>query len=219
MSDFAPHLAANDIFETEHPRIRALVAPLVSAASSTADLARRIFELARDSAVYSPYVPFYERAHYRATATLDRGRGFCVQKGVVLVTLARAVGIPARLVFVDMRNHRAPQHLIDILGSDLFTWHCYGRLHIDGHWLDATPAFDRPLCEEYDLPLVEFDGRTSAIFPATDQAGRTYVEYVTPRGVYDDLPLKPMLAAWDSVYGAQRVAQWRQTLAVGGKMA
>ncbi len=219
MSDFAPHLAANDIIETDHPRIRALVAPLQDAAESTADLARRVFELARDSAVYSPYVPFYDRADYRATATLDRGRGFCVQKAVVLVTLARAAGIPARLVFVDMRNHRAPQHLVEILGSNLFTWHCYGRLHIDGRWLDATPAFDRPLCEQYDLPLVEFDGRASAIFPAEDLAGRRYVEYVTERGVYDDVPLAPMLAAWDTAYGAEKVADWRRTLAAGGQMA
>ncbi len=219
MSDFAPYLAANDIIETGHERIRALVAPLRLAASDPADLARRIFELARDSAVYSPYVPFYERAHYRATTTLDRGRGFCVQKAVVLVTLARAVEIPARLVFVDMRNHRAPQHLIDILGSDLFTWHCYGRLFIDGQWLDATPAFDRALCEEHDLPLVEFDGHKSAIFPTKDNAGRPYVEYVTHHGVFDDVPLAPMLAAWDSVYGAEKVADWRQSLAAGGRMA
>jgi transglutaminase-like putative cysteine protease len=218
MSDFAPHLAANDIIETGHPRIRALVAPLQEAATDTADLARRVFELARDSVVYSPFVPFYERAYYRATATLERGRGYCVQKAVVLVTLARAVEIPARLVFVDIRNHRAPQHLIEILGSDLFTWHCYGRLHVDGRWLDATPAFDRAICEEHDLPLVEFDGRESAIFPAEDHAGRRYVEYVAEHGVYDDVPLGPMLTAWDAAYGAEKVAGWRETLAAGGRM-
>jgi len=218
MSNFAPHLAANDIIETGHPRIRALVAPMTEAATDTADLAHRVFDLARDSVKYSPYVPFYDRAHYRATATLDRGRGFCVQKAVVLVTLARAAGIPARLVFVDMRNHRAPRHLVDVLGTNLFTWHCYGRLQVDGQWLDATPAFDRAICEEHDLPLVEFDGRKSAIFPARDHAGRRYVEYLTDLGVYDDVPLAPMLAGWDAAYGADRVAAWRETLAVGGRM-
>jgi transglutaminase-like putative cysteine protease len=141
-----------------------------------------------------------------------------VQKAVVLVTLARAVAIPARLVFVDIRNHRAPQHLVDILGSNLFTWHCYGRLHVGGRWLDATPAFDRALCVEHNLPLVTFDGRESAIFPAEDPAGRRYVEYVAEHGVYDDVPLGPMLAAWDEAYGAERVASWRETLAAGGRM-
>lgn len=219
MSDASEHLAASDIIERDHPRIRELVAPLQAAASSPADLARRVFELARDAVAYSPYVPFYEREHYRATATLERGRGFCVQKAVVLVTLARAAAIPARLVFADMRNHRAPAHLVEILGGNLFTWHSYGRLQVDGRWLDATPAFDRALCEEHDLPLVTFDGHASAIFPATDHAGRRYAEYVTQRGVYDDVPLAPMLAAWEETYGAERVASWRETLAAGGKMA
>lgn len=218
MSDLTPHLAANDIIETDHPQIRALVAPLMAEATDAADLARRVFELARDAVGYSPYVPFDDRAHYRATATLERGRGYCVQKAVVLITLARSAGIPARLVFVDMRNHRAPRHLIEVLGSDLFTWHCYGRLHVNGQWLDATPAFDRAICAEHDLPLVEFDGRTSAIFPAVDAAGRRYVEYLAERGVYDDVPLAPMLAAWETTYGAERVARWRVTLAAGGRM-
>lgn len=218
MSDLAPHLAANDIIETDHPQIQALVAPLVLAATDPADLARRVFELARDSVAYSPYVPFDERAYYRATATLDRGRGYCVQKAVVLVTLARAAGIPARLVFVDMRNHGAPKHLIEVLGSNLFTWHCYGRLHVAGQWLDATPAFDRAICDEHDLPLVEFDGRKSAIFPAQDHAGRRYVEYLTEHGVYDDVPMGPMMAAWETAYGVEKVAGWRVSLAAGARM-
>ncbi len=214
----ADHLAGSDLFEIDHPRIRQMVEPLVEAATDEADLARRVFELARDSVGYNPYVNFSQREHYRATAILEQGRGYCVQKAVLLVTLARAVGIPARLVFVDMRNHRAPQHLIDILGSNLFTWHSYGRLYVDGQWLDATPAFDRAICEEHDLPLVEFDGRRSAIFPATDHKGRRYVEYIQQHGVYDDVPLDPIMAAWESVYGADKVAVWREMLAAGGRM-
>ena len=39
------------------------------------------------------------------SATLARGYGFCVNKAVLLAALARAVGIPARLGFADVRNH------------------------------------------------------------------------------------------------------------------
>ncbi len=217
MADSPDHLAASDIFETGHPRVRHLVDPLLEAAAGEVDLARRIFERARDAVAYSPYVPFSDRVHYRASTTLERGRGYCVQKAVLLVTMARAAGIPGRLVFVDMRNHQAPPHLVRLLGTNLFTWHCYARLLIRSRWLDATPAFDRAICEEHQLPLLRFDGQSSAIFPARDDLGRPYAEYTAHHGVFDDVPLGPMLSAWNRAYGAEKVNRWRRSFLTGAR--
>ncbi|MFH2008580.1 MAG: transglutaminase-like domain-containing protein [bacterium] len=215
MTELQQFLAPTDTLEVDHPRIRALVEEQTADASDVRDAARRLFEVARDAVAYSPYVPFWDRSHYRTTTILDRGRGYCVQKAMVLVTLARAARIPARLVFVDLRNHRAPAHLVEILQGNLFVYHCYASLLLEGEWLEATPAFDRAICEEHDLPLVRFDGHRSAIFPSEDHAGRRFAEYVKHHGAFADVPMGPMLAAWDEAYGADRVAQWRALLPLG----
>ena len=73
----------------------------------------------RDQIHYFPFSQFDRRAAYRATATLDRGVGYCVQKAVVLVTLARAAGFPTALTCVDIRNQRAASHIVEMMGSDL----------------------------------------------------------------------------------------------------
>ena len=113
MTELQQYLAPTDTLEVDHPRILALVEEHTADATDIRDAARRLFEFSRDAVAYSPYVPFWERSHYRTTTILDRGRGYCVQKAMVLVTLARAAKIPARLVFVDMRNHRTPAHLVE----------------------------------------------------------------------------------------------------------
>ncbi len=215
MNDFAAELGATDVIDAGHPRLRGLASSCRSAATGRGDLARRLFEAIRDGVRYTPYAAFHQRAAYRASATLERGRGYCVQKAIALVAAARAAGIPARLVFADIVNHRAPESLIAAMGSRVFTHHAYAELWLDDRWVQATPAFDRELCAAQGWPLVEFDGRADAILPARDAAGRPFVDYTAHHGRFTDLPLERLLAAWDRVYGPDRVAQWRQAIDAG----
>ena len=87
-------------------------------ASDEADRARRLFEWTRDQIRYTVYAPFHLPEHYRPTRVWDWGAGYCVQKAVFLVSLARAAGIPARLVFADIINHRTPEALAGHTGVD-----------------------------------------------------------------------------------------------------
>jgi transglutaminase-like putative cysteine protease len=217
MEDVQPFLQATEVIESDHPTIRALVARFGEAAEDVHDLAARLFCFARDAIVYNPYCSFFLKEQYRATVTLRRGRGYCVQKAIVLAALARAAGIPARLVFADIRNYRAPESIVRWLGTDLFVFHCYAELLLGERWLGATPAFDRGLCEREGFPLVEFDGHTDAILPAQDAEGRRFVEYVRHHGAFQDLPLELLLEGWDEAYGERRVAAWRQTLIARGE--
>ncbi len=199
------------VIESDHPLITALADRLTANASDPAERARRLFEHTRDSIAYTVRAPFHLLEHYRATGILARGSGYCVQKSIVLVALARAARIPARLVFADIVNQRIPDGLAEAMGSCKFVWHCYTELHLGGRWLQATPSFDRALCERHAFPLVRFDGTRDAILPPVDEQGRPFVEYLAHHGSYPDLPpLDEMLAAWDRAYGAERVALWRQ---------
>ena len=209
MDELRPFLQPSASVESDHPRILELSRELTAGVEDPPERARLLFRFVRDTISYSPYLPFHLPEHHRATVILQRGKGFCIHKAVVLASLARAVQIPARLVYVDMINHLAPPRIIEFLGTSLFVYHCYVQLHLGGQWLRANPAFDRALCQKHDFPLVEFDGRSDAIFPEWTPGGLRCVEYVRKRGTFADVPLEPMLQAWGEIYGVSRVERWK----------
>ncbi len=200
---------------SDHPKIVELAAKITADAGDNNQKAVQLFEYVRDAIVYSPYTPFFLPEHYLATTTLERGKGFCVQKSVVLVALLRAAGIPARLVFADMVNHRAQPHIIEMLGINLFTYHCYVEMWLDGQWLQVTPSFDQETCDKHGFPLVVFDGHNSSTLPPVDHQGRKFVEYTKHFGSFLDVPMEPMLESWYKVYGKERVDSWKEVFKSG----
>jgi len=151
--------------------------------------AKALFYFVRDGISYNLYVPKHMPEHFRASNTLARGKGYCVQKAVLLVALARAAGIPARLGCAKIRNHLVPPRVLKILKSNIFPWHGYVELHLGGKWVKATPAFDLKMCQENRLIPVEFDGRNDARFHSHNLDGKPHIEYLLDRGLFDDVPL------------------------------
>jgi transglutaminase-like putative cysteine protease len=149
----------------------------------------RLYYAVRDDIVYTPYCDFRSRETFRASACLSRGAGFCVAKAALLAAAARAVGIPARVGFADVRNHLTTPKLRRLMGSDTFYYHGYTELHLDGKWVKATPAFDRRLCEKFGVRPLEFDGRADSLFHPYDVGGRRHMEYIRDRGPATDVPV------------------------------
>jgi transglutaminase-like putative cysteine protease len=162
---------------------------LTEGRESVVDMAVALFYFVRDEIAYNLYVKKHMPEHFRASNTLASGKGYCVQKAVLLVALARAAGIPARLGCAKIRNHLVPPKVYEILKSNIFPWHGYAELYLDGKWVKATPAFDLGMCERQGLVAVEFDGRNHARFPTHDREGRPHIEYLLDRGLFDDVPL------------------------------
>jgi transglutaminase-like putative cysteine protease len=138
--DLAPYLAATEFIDLDAPAIQTLARSLQR--DSPQSTATALFDWVRDNIHYDPYVAIADRPAHRASAVLLRKRGHCVQKATVLAALARSSGIPTRLGFADVRNHKAPQKMLDLLGTNLFVFHGYVEFFLDGHWVKATPAFD-----------------------------------------------------------------------------
>jgi transglutaminase-like putative cysteine protease len=103
-----------------------------------------------------------------ASTVLAREKGYCVQKAVLLAALARAAGIPSRLVFARIKNHKVPRELVAQTGVDVIPSHGYTQLFLEGRLINVTPAFDRELCERSKVPVVEFDGIHDAILAQYD---------------------------------------------------
>jgi transglutaminase-like putative cysteine protease len=200
--DVARFLQPTDFLDTEHDDVRTFTEAQIGGASTDRDKARRLFAAVRDEVWYDPYSVSEDPAHYRASYVLRAGRAYCVPKAVLLTAVCRAAGIPARLGFADVRNHLQTASLRDVMGgSDLFVYHGYSSLFIDGRWLKATPAFNTKLCARFGVAPVEFDGERDALMHTFTADGTQHMEYVRERGVFDDLPLDVILAALHETYG------------------
>jgi transglutaminase-like putative cysteine protease len=123
-----------------------------------------------------------------------------VPKAALLAAACRAVGIPARLGFADVRNHLSTERMRESMKTDLFIWHGYTEIWIDGQWLKATPAFNIELCERFGLLPLDFDGIHDSIYHPFDKAGNRHMEYVNQRGSFDDVPLDRVIADFAVVY-------------------
>jgi len=153
------------------------------------DKAVSLFCFVRDEIKYNPYMPRYLPEHFRASATLARREGFCVQKAVLLMALARAIGIPSRLGFAIIRNHLLPEKIVEMLQIPVFPDHGFSELHMDGKWVKVTPSFDLETCERNRIIPVEFDGQHDAKLHPYNRDGQLHIEYISDRGSYEDVPI------------------------------
>ncbi|HET8578038.1 MAG TPA: transglutaminase-like domain-containing protein [Methylomirabilota bacterium] len=160
----------------------------------------RLYYAVRDGITYSPYWDYRSPETYRASACLERGSGFCVAKAALLAAAGRAVGIPARLGFADVRNHLCTPRLQALMGSDVFYYHGYAELYLRGRWVKATPAFDRTLCDRFGVRPLEFDGLEDSLFHPYDRAGRRHMEYLRDRDPHTDVPVADIIATFGRAY-------------------
>lgn len=209
------YLTSTSIIDSDHPSIRDYASAIVQEKKEPIEIAVRLYYAVRDRILYDPYSPFYLPEHYRASDVLRRGRSFCVPKASLLCALARSCGIPARIGFADVRNHLATKQLIKFMGSDLFVYHGFAECHLEGKWVKATPAFNLELCRKHHVPPLEFNGREDSLFQAYNLQNQRFMEYVHFHGVYADIPVDQIVAAWEKAYGTDRVRNWIRLLKEG----
>jgi transglutaminase-like putative cysteine protease len=168
--------------------------------SSERERAVSLYYAVRDKIRYNPFLDFADRDVFRASAVLEAGQGFCVGKASLLAACARAAGIEARVGFADVKNHLTTPRLAETMGSDLFVYHGYTEMRIDGKWVKATPAFNLALCTRFRVKPLEFDGRDDSIFHPFDEDDRRHMEYLRDRGVYADVPVDEIQQAFREAY-------------------
>ncbi|MEJ5363671.1 MAG: transglutaminase-like domain-containing protein [Desulfosoma sp.] len=202
------YLEPTAILDWNHPRVLSFAREAVGKASDPVQKAVRLYEAVRDGIRYDPYSPFYRPEHYQASEVLRRGRSFCIPKAGLLCAAARSQGIPARIGFATVRNHLATRQLLEYLGSDLFVFHGYTDLFLEGRWVKATPAFNKELCLRHGTDPLIFDGRRDSLFHPYNKNRQKFMEYVAYHGEFSDIPVQAILEAWKAAYGADRVQSW-----------
>jgi Transglutaminase-like superfamily len=195
MTDLAALTRPTDFLDFDTAAVRAFVARSVpDAATPPVEAAVRLYYAVRDGIRYEVYGADLSRAGLRASATVARGSGFCLHKSVVYAAAARALGIPSRLVLTDVRNHLASPRLRELVGGDVFSYHCLAAVHLGGRWLKVTPVFNKVLCHLFGMAPLEFDGRSDSLHHPYDHHGRRHMEFIRCHGEFDELPYERVVS-------------------------
>jgi transglutaminase-like putative cysteine protease len=182
------YLRSTSTIDFESGAVRKFIAE--NSAENASDMERVIslYYAVRDQIRYDPYTSSDDLSDFAASRTLELMRGWCVPKSILYAACCRAIGIPARLGYADVRNHLSTENLRRLMGTDIFYWHGYTDVYLNGKWVKATPVFNIELCEKFRLKTLEFDGLEDSIYHAFDLDGRKHMEYLNFRGEYADLP-------------------------------
>ena len=195
-------LTPTPLLDADHPAVRRFAEARSAGASSERERAVRLYYAVRDEVRYDPYGAALEIETLRASATLACGRGWCVSKAVLLAAACRALGIPARLGFAEVRNHLSTARMREHMKTEIFYWHGYTSIAVGegGAFVKATPAFNIELCDKFGFLPLDFDGKSDSLYHPFDREGRRHMEYVSERGEYTDVPLEAIRATFAEQY-------------------
>jgi len=206
------YLESARYIDSAHPAVAAF-ARQHAAGANPRERAVALYYAVRDGIRYNPFLDFSKTEAFQASHCIAAGEGFCIGKAALLAACARADGIPARVGFADVKNHLTTPALRARMGSDLFVYHGFTELFLDGRWVKATPAFNVELCRRFRVKPLEFDGREDSIFHPFDEDERRHMEYLRDRGSHADVPVAEIMRvfreAYPGLYGAAGAAPAR----------
>src|SRR5258708_3782062 len=140
--------------DSAHPQVVSF-AKMHAKGLSGREKAVSLYYAVRDEIRYNPFLDFSKPEAFRASAVLAGGEGFCIGKASLLAACLRAEGIAARVGFADVKNHLTTPRLAETMGSDLFVYHGYTDIRLEGRWVKATPAFNLALCTRFRVKPLE----------------------------------------------------------------
>ena len=195
------YLEPRRYIDSDHPAVVAFAREHAGGGTQL-ERAVALYYAVRDGIRYNPFLDYSKEDSFRASHCIAAGEGFCVGKAALLAACARVDGTPARVGFADVKNHLTTPALRARMGSDLFVYHGYTELFLEGKWVKATPAFNVELCRRFKVRPLEFDGREDSIFHPFDEDNRRHMEYLRDRGSHADVPVAEIMRVFREAYPA-----------------
>jgi transglutaminase-like putative cysteine protease len=127
--------------DSDAPAIRALAAEVAGDAGGAYAAARRL-----NQHVHRRLQKTFGQSRDRASEVLTAGQGDCTEHALLLVALARAAGIPARLVHGLVYARYGDQ-------ADALYWHAWAEVRSAGEWIAMDPTFGQDLADATHLAL------------------------------------------------------------------
>ncbi|MGW7404954.1 transglutaminase domain-containing protein [Streptomyces sp. NPDC054833] len=160
--DLSAYLAADEVIDHDHPRVREAAARLAESVPESYAYARAAFEFVRDTIPHSQDSGDL-RVTWRASDVLARRTGICYAKAHALAALLRAEDIPAALCYQRLADEDGAGHAVHGLIAVRFhgAWHRQdprgnkpgvdAQFSLDGERLAWVPD---PECNEVDYPVL-----------------------------------------------------------------
>ena len=208
-SEMQQYIQPSPTVDSDNPAVAGFARGNSGDSTDPKEQAISIYYAVRDGIRYDPYTLDLSIDGLRASTTLRVGRGWCVTKAILLAACCRSLGIPARLGFADIRNHLTTARMREALKTDIFFWHGYTVIYLDGVWVKATPAFNIELCERFRIKPIDFDGRNDSIYHPFDLEGNRHMEYLRYRGEFTDVPLDEMTETFRREYALDE-SSWKE---------
>lgn len=123
------YLGATALVDTDHPDIRVAARGITAHARSERDGAVAIHDFVRDHVLFGFTSSLLEM---RASEVLEGRLGYSLTKGTLFVALLRAVGVPARLRFMEIHSDLVRGILVT---NAPFIAHCVAEVWLDGRWV------------------------------------------------------------------------------------
>ena len=193
-TDQNTYLESTELIDSDHEAIRQFVRRVITGADNDRQKAVRLYYAVRDGWRYNPYNIHFAKEAFRASNILSKNYGHCLDKAILLIAVFRAAGLPARLCLAKVRNHLAADRLEEVFGSNELAPHGYVEVWLDEHWIKATPAFNRELCDHLGVEPLDWDGEHDSLFQEYDHRAGAFMEYVEEYGVFEAIPFDFIVA-------------------------
>ncbi|KFG01694.1 transglutaminase [Streptomyces scabiei] len=131
--DLSAYLAADEVIDHDHPRVRQAAALLAKDATDSYDYARAAYEFVRDTIPHSADSGD-PRVTWRASDVLEQGTGICYAKAHALAALLRAEDIPTALCYQRLAHDDGGGHAV----------HGLVAVRFNGHWHRQDPRGNKP---------------------------------------------------------------------------
>lgn len=132
-SDLSAYLAADEVIDHHHPRVRRTAARLAKDAQDSYAYARLAFEFVRDTIPHSQDCGDL-RVTWRASDVLEQGTGICHAKAHALAALLRAEDIPTGLCYQRLLHDDGAVHVV----------HGLVAVRFNGAWHRQDPRGNKP---------------------------------------------------------------------------
>jgi len=193
-------LQPTEFFDYESDEVQDFIRKAAPADELPVQRLKKIYSKVRDSIAYNPYQIPLTKEYYKASRICRMRRAYCIPKSLLFATCARALGFRSWIGFADVVNHLSSKRFVEYLKTNVFAFHGYAVVEINGQKIKATPVFDARLCHKYNVPVLDFDGEHDALFQSYDKDGHQFMEYVKERGEYTDFPFDKVITGLQDMY-------------------
>ena len=153
--------------QSDHPRLKALVQPVVRLKLTDNRKMEMLLDVGRGQMGKLDFV-----GHYSALETIERHAGDCTEAAVLLAALGRAAGIPTKVVN-GLAYSRARYHGV----SNVFMPHSWTLAWVEGRWRSFDLALDT--FDSSHIALTIGDGDARSVSAASQLAGLLRWESMT----------------------------------------